>query len=195
MNDFIQQFITGNYSFLLTVETPRYVLATLTAILILSLVGIFYFIKEKSERVRWISLSVFCAYLAFLICNTIIFRIPKPEPEYKLIPFWSYIEIIKNDQMVYLYENIFNIVLFIPLGIFYRMFAGRGRIVIVLLMGLIVSSLIEILQLLLHKGLCEFDDVFHNTLGCLLGYYLYSVMLIAYNFIHHENSSTFNRSW
>ena len=37
-------------------------------------------------------------------------------------------------------------------------------------MGFIFSSVIELSQLALKRGLCEFDDVFHNTLGCVIGY-------------------------
>ncbi len=33
-----------------------------------------------------------------------------------------------------------------------------------------ISFCIETLQLLFKRGFAEFDDVFHNVLGCLLGY-------------------------
>ncbi|WP_183772113.1 VanZ family protein [Catenibacillus scindens] len=32
------------------------------------------------------------------------------------------------------------------------------------------SSAIEILQFILKKGLFEFDDIFHNTLGGIIGW-------------------------
>jgi glycopeptide antibiotics resistance protein len=41
----------------------------------------------------------------------------------------------------------------------------------VLIFSFALSMSIEIMQLVLRRGLCEFDDVFHNTLGCLLGYW------------------------
>lgn len=37
----------------------------------------------------------------------------------------------------------------------------------------VISCVIEGLQLWLQKGLCELDDVFHNTLGAIVGYGLY----------------------
>ena len=40
----------------------------------------------------------------------------------------------------------------------------------VLLVGVITSFGIEFLQFVLKCGLAEFDDVFHNALGCMLGY-------------------------
>ena len=38
-----------------------------------------------------------------------------------------------------------------------------------LLVGIMVSSAIEISQLWLCRGLFEFDDIIHNSLGCMLG--------------------------
>ena len=38
-----------------------------------------------------------------------------------------------------------------------------------LLVGITVSSAIEISQLWFCRGLFEFDDIIHNSLGCMLG--------------------------
>ena len=38
-----------------------------------------------------------------------------------------------------------------------------------LLAGAAAACAIEVLQLLLHKGLFEFDDIIHNSLGCMIG--------------------------
>lgn len=35
--------------------------------------------------------------------------------------------------------------------------------------GLVVSLLIEVLQLVLCRGLFEWDDMIHNGLGCMIG--------------------------
>ena len=43
--------------------------------------------------------------------------------------------------------------------------------------GIAVSSAIEISQLLLCRGLFEFDDIIHNSLGCMLGCLLGNRML------------------
>ena len=46
------------------------------------------------------------------------------------------------------------------------------------MVGFVFSSVIELSQLVLKRGLCEFDDVFHNTLGCAVGYGV-GVMMIG----------------
>lgn len=37
------------------------------------------------------------------------------------------------------------------------------------LKGLCLSTCIELMQLILCRGLCEFDDVIHNSLDCMIG--------------------------
>jgi glycopeptide antibiotics resistance protein len=41
-----------------------------------------------------------------------------------------------------------------------------GRIILI---GFLISLTIEILQLVTKRGLFEFDDIFHNTLGVAIG--------------------------
>jgi len=50
----------------------------------------------------------------------------------------------------------------------------------VLLIGLFLSVGIEALQFFLKKGFPEVDDVIHNTLGCMIGYGVYSIAKLGY---------------
>jgi glycopeptide antibiotics resistance protein len=47
----------------------------------------------------------------------------------------------------------------------------------VLLTGFGLSLLIETLQLITHRGWFDVDDIFLNTLGAVIGYGLYKVIL------------------
>ncbi len=47
----------------------------------------------------------------------------------------------------------------------------------VLLVGLLASALIETLQLVLHLGVFDVADLMHNTVGTLIGYWLYWIMI------------------
>ena len=63
-----------------------------------------------------------------------------------------------------------NILLLFPAGILLPGVTGRKlKWWMGLLVGIAVSSAIEISQLLLCRGLFEFDDIIHNSLGCMLG--------------------------
>jgi len=90
-----------------------------------------------------------------------------------LIPFWSYRKYIEGN-LDYLYVNILNVLLFIPLGFFlfwvFRSFFLTSNIFgRIILTGALLSLSMELLQLMFSRGLAEFDDVFHNTVGTVLG--------------------------
>jgi glycopeptide antibiotics resistance protein len=51
--------------------------------------------------------------------------------------------------------------------------ASKNIFVRVVLIGFFISLTIEILQLVMKRGLFEFDDMFHNTLGVAIGYWIY----------------------
>ena len=89
------------------------------------------------------------------------------------IPFSSYRQYLEGG-LDYLYVNIFNVILFIPLGFFlflgFSSFGGKGNVFgRIVLTGALISLSMEVLQLLLSRGFAEIDDVFHNTLGTFLG--------------------------
>ena len=75
---------------------------------------------------------------------------------YELIPFWSY-----GDPSLRT-EILLNVLLFIPVGIL----AGKWKVIPA---AACFSLLIEGTQLLTGRGLFEFDDVIHNTLGAVIG--------------------------
>ena len=74
-------------------------------------------------------------------------------------------------------ENLMNIALGIPVGFLLSFIFTHRSWWKAALVGFIFSSVIELSQLLLKCGLCEFDDVFHNTLGCVISYGVGVMML------------------
>lgn len=68
-------------------------------------------------------------------------------------------------------HGIENILLFIPFGILipllWKMFRKGYRLI---LLAFIVSMLIEMMQLLTHRGFFELDDILLNTFGAWIGY-------------------------
>ena len=103
--------------------------------------------------------SLVIAYLALLM------RQPG-KTQINLRPFWSYKHLEDagfRDQIIQ------NVLVFTPIG-FMLPWSGRWRSWKCILAGLAFSICIETFQHLLRLGYCEFDDVFHNTLGTALGY-------------------------
>lgn len=66
---------------------------------------------------------------------------------------------------------ILNVFLFVPLGyLLPRALQKTDKWWIVLLAGLVLSLTVEVLQLMLHRGWFDMDDLFHNALGAVIGW-------------------------
>ena len=74
--------------------------------------------------------------------------------------------------------DVANVLAFVPIGLLLGCAFGRMKGLKMLLIGGGFSVLIETLQFFLKRGFAEFDDVFHNVLGCVIGYGVYA--LVAY---------------
>lgn len=129
----------------------------------------------RYEKKYWRSLlfsSFLLEFLFVLICSTVVFRNSHTDYNYNLVPFWSYSKIYACNWEV-LTEVLLNVALFIPIGLLLSGIVRGKRLSKVVLSGILISSTIEILQLVFKKGLCEVDDIIHNTLGCFIGFALY----------------------
>ena len=117
--------------------------------------------------------SILPALYAFLILwFTVLGRGLSPEPP-KLELFWSYQEWFSGKWDIG-FQILGNIAMFAPLGF---MLSGtcRKRWSAVAI-ALLLSCVIETSQLLSMRGLFEFDDIFNNTLGSLIGSGLHAVI-------------------
>ena len=69
-----------------------------------------------------------------------------------------------------LQENILNMLMLFPAGFLLPLvFARKIKWYRGLLFGIVFSSGLELLQLFLCRGLFEFDEIIHNSLGCMIG--------------------------
>ncbi len=107
-------------------------------------------------------------YIVLVYCATVIFRPSVDVFGYNFVPFWSY-EAIDNGKKDLVAENIMNVVVFVPVGMLLSSVSRRLKWWMVLLIGFGISLSIELLQFVLKRGFSEFDDLFHNTLGCTIG--------------------------
>jgi len=109
-----------------------------------------------------------------------------PEVRYELAFLWEYrlaFLFTRNGITIqskeWMQQIVGNMALFVPMGVLYgEMSAKRGKQSSwkkAVLTGLCLSGLIELSQLILHLGLCEFDDVLNNTVGAALGYVIWYI--------------------
>ena len=81
-------------------------------------------------------------------------------------PFWSYANLY-NKRIA---EIIMNIIMFIPIGFFAGGALKKKHVWNAIEIGIVLSFFIEITQLITTRGVCNIDDVIHNTLGCVIGF-------------------------
>ena len=106
------------------------------------------------------SLGILAAYAFLLLVETVLIRKTFTGTHFQPMLFWSWKEWkIQKDQILT------NIVMFIPVGFLTGwIWKWRG-----LWSAAGLSVVIEVLQLIMSRGLCEFDDVFHNMIGAVIG--------------------------
>ena len=124
---------------------------------------------------KWTA-GVLIGYVLIILGETVLFRTPFDGQHFQPQLFWSHkVWSVQKEQIIA------NILIFIPLGIlagslwkWRGMFAGIG-----------VSAAIELLQLTSQRGLCEFDDILHNTLGTFIGV---SIYMLAKTFVKRKRN-------
>lgn len=123
---------------------------------------------------RHYRLIVWCNLIGYIIIIyyvTLFSRVSKDVIRYDFHIFWSYKAIFDGREDLIL-EHILNVLLFIPLGSLLWCLLKRKRWWKALEVGCLLSLSIEFTQLVLKRGLSELDDVFHNSLGAIIGFWI-----------------------
>ncbi len=141
--------------------------------------GLYCYRRSKTEirtsrTLQAIITALLAAYLFLILSTTVLARSVYDDYQYMLLPLWSYAEIFKGNKALII-ENIANTVMLAPVG-FLLPAVTRMNGKKTVLTGFLISLSIELLQLTLRRGLFEFDDMIHNTVGCLLGYVIYRLV-------------------
>ena len=126
--------------------------------------------EHISKKKEYIVCVVFGGYIAAVLWITLFSRIGQQIRAF-LWPFYSYGEII-NGNWQFLYENIANVILFVPLGIMLEC-VGIKKFKKAMMIAVVASLLIETSQAVFSLGTFECDDLLHNTLGTIIGFYIF----------------------
>ena len=142
----------------------------LISFLVLSVAIVIGMLVMKGGRAKRFVLGALLAEYYFLVlCSTVICRASHEERHIEIMPFWNYPDIWNRvDYPADLIEVLLNVALFVPIGL---LLGGLGfKTKKILLSGICLSGIIEVSQFAFCKGLCETDDVMHNSVGAFLGY-------------------------
>ena len=99
-------------------------------------------------------------YAFLILAETVLIRKPFSGQHFNPELFWSWRQWkIQRNQILT------NVIMFAPVGVLTgRLWKWKG-----LWVAAGLSIVIELLQLITARGLCEFDDVFHNMVGAVIG--------------------------
>lgn len=130
--------------------------------------------RWKSRRRHIQSYILLIGYFTLLICFTLLGR-TGVKFEYSIQSiFLTYIKLFKGVRYVE-YDIIYNIALFIPLGIIVREYPESKALLFISA----ATAIIEVTQLLFSVGLFEVCDLIDNILGGLIGYVLSKLSIHA----------------
>ncbi|WP_255505068.1 VanZ family protein [Lysinibacillus sphaericus] len=158
--------------------------------ILISLYYFFYYRKQPSDRKKQIRIkklvlgAVFIGYIIFVLELTVFGRGTSHFLQMNLQPFSGYIDAWKKYSLRDLQNCIFNILMFVPLGIFLPLISSKFKKFKWLLLIVISATLsIETYQTLSGAGIFELDDLMNNSLGGIMGYQFYR---LGASIVHHK---------
>ena len=114
--------------------------------------------------------ALLLGYIFLIFCSTILYRPTQDNIRIELEPLW-FVNYIIDGAIDLLIEKTLNVLLFVPIGFLIPLIIKkRTTICKMCIIGMLLSSFIEILQFVFKKGVCEIDDIILNTLGSMVGY-------------------------
>ena len=128
----------------------------LAAVVIVIVVGVF--------SKKW-TYAFLIGYMFLVLADTVLIRRAGQMFRFELLPFWSYRDYFNGTDPTLMKQILANVIMFIPVGLLLgRLYKWKA---IPIATGF--SLIIELIQLITRRGLFEFDDIIHNTLGAALG--------------------------
>ena len=154
-------------------------------VFILIIIWVIYRIIIKEKNIlREVVINIFFIYFLMLInltiCKMNMLQISFQNRCYvNYIPFIETIKMFKDNFTGIgsaIYNVVGNILLFAPLGFLIPLlFKKKNKIANIALYGLIASLAIELIQLLTATNFTDIDDIILNTLGAVLGFFIFNV--------------------
>lgn len=128
--------------------------------------------KEWHKFRKILCITAFIVYAVIVLHITLLSRTSSVRRK-MLTPFWEYRELVYSVDKLYWFGQIIgNIVMLMPLDVFLCLMYRRLNVIYIGIISCACSVCIELTQYFTGRGLFEFDDIFHNTLGAVIGYFI-----------------------
>ena len=132
--------------------------------------------KGRITRLKMVLSIILWLYVLVVLYFTVIGRYSHEEYAVRLEVFYSYRDYILTGNKHELRGIIVNIIMFIPFAFLSAaLFKDKKPVIITLALGLVLTLLIEFLQLITHTGTFEIDDILNNLLGTIFGIILWNI--------------------
>ncbi len=154
----------------------------------LSIVGVFLIgyhviykkVLKGTEKVKAGTVfiyAIFICYVFVVLGATLLSRGSMWQSNIEYHLFYSYREAWNGFSANVWRYIILNILMFVPFGLLLPIVSKHfQKCWKTYLAGLGFSFLIEMIQYIFKKGICEIDDLFNNMLGAMIGYGLFSIL-------------------
>jgi glycopeptide antibiotics resistance protein len=114
-------------------------------------------------------------YFAAVLYITVLSREPEGR-RYDMEPFRSY-SLLLDGNGFYFNQIFYNILMTVPFGMLVPLVSKKIRTLpSITFAGFCFSFAIELTQYITGRGLFEFDDLFNNTIGAVLGYIFFLIL-------------------
>lgn len=126
-------------------------------------------------------------WLGIVLSHTVLGRKPFDGRHFQPELFWSY-RSVQMKEAWFVRQIIGNVIMYMPFGFLFPLLLGRKLsglrvFAITLIAGLAISFSTEFMQYVFRIGLFEFDDMFHNGLGVVIGFLIHLVFVRAFDFL------------
>ena len=143
--------------------------------------------RHKRRMVIW---PLLLFWMFTILSATYFGRLETETGRLRLELFWTIRRAWSEHRGLYWYYIIGNILLFVPLGFLLPLADRRmENCLITTLVGAGLSLLIEVMQYVTGTGLCELDDLFHNTLGTFTGYQCFVAACYLADIVHGRQNT------
>lgn len=155
--------------------------------------------KRKKKVIRILEILLFAVYLVMLCYFLFIAdRVGRTYAErayhYNLVPlkeirrFWEYRHVL--DFWSVILNLVGNVAAFIPFGLFLpRLFQRCRKFLLTMLFCFEFSLCVEVIQLIWKVGSFDVDDILLNTLGGILGFFIYKISVWLTGGKHEKEKS------
>ncbi len=143
---------------------------------------------EDKKKVKRLSQIIIFVYYIILLFNMVIFARYSSINSYNLIPFKSIIDVFKDGTTYSIIINVFgNLLVFMPLEYFLIEIFKINKFSVNFILSFGIILLIEVFQLIFKVGVLDIDDLITCTLGMMLFYICYNLLIKRNKEVSNEN--------